>query len=98
MMWSRAVLSSTGVSWHSFLSPDAQPCSPLTISTDTCGLPQGCAGLALGTGSTQVGLFAVTSSVKAFLRTGGLCVGCSPTVPCRMTVDKSAPGETEQEC
>lgn len=54
------VLSCSGFHGTALCPSDAQPCSPLTISTGTCGLPQACAALselqALGSGSTMVGL------------------------------------------
>lgn len=109
VMWSRAGLCSQALGFcDTALCPsDAQPRSPVTISTGTCGLHRACAALSvssrpLAMGAPRWSFFAVTSPVQAFLRNGGLCMGCSPgaerNLPCTMTADKSAPGETEQGC
>lgn len=77
MVWSRAGLCSLALGFHgTALCPsDAQPCSSLTVSTGTSGLPQACAAPCVSSGPWAVGAprwgsFAVTSSVQAFLRTG----------------------------
>lgn len=106
--WGWTVLSGTGGPCDTALClHDAQPCSHLTISTGTFGLHQACAALPVSSGPWAVGaarwpsllfplllLYKLPLGVVAYW-----CVGCSPAAernpPCRMNVDKSAPGEIE---
>lgn len=92
------VLSSTGVPWHSSLSLWCSALQPshhlhwhLWPSSSLCSCV--CELWALGRGGPNG---------ASSLGTGGLCGGCSPAAErnplCRLTVDKSTPGETEQGC